>query len=297
MTMHITAVMPAVPASPPPIFSLPAPVVNERALLRLARSFRLSATEQAGRLARDASTFTYTEGAFELTMHRASGGFRFAEQSRWQVDHGSNVNLSDQDAVALAQDHLRQYDLLPDEWQVLRVSRLHVASAGPDRVMQDHRVIDVAVCLQPVIGGVPVDGPGGKLTVYFDHERNVTCIDHLRRRIGPVYQRVTRLHPPEHAVDAARRRWATRGVAEVEVAEVRFCYYEMSWNDRQRYLQPAYIVMATLIGRDSRIRTGDIYVAPAAVNHVGRIAPSVPARRPQEPRQEQGGTGRPRRAR
>jgi hypothetical protein len=292
-TVHIKAAMPALPPSPPPIFSLPAPVANERALLQIAASFTLSARVQSGRIARDATTFTYAEGPFDLTLHRASGAFRFADRTRWQVDHRSNVDLSDEQAVELARTHLRQHDLLPRESNVLRVSRLHVAAAGPDRVMQDHRVIDVAVHLQPVIRGLPVDGPGGKVTVYLDHERNVTCIDHVSRKIGPIHRRVTRLHPPEHAVDAAHQTWAARGIAEVEINEVRLCYFEMDWNDRQRYLQPAYIVLSTLIGPDHRIRTGDIQISPAAVNSVGRILPLPPRPVPQSPRVAPGSQGQP----
>ena len=124
------------------------------------------------------------------------------------------------------------------------------------------------------------------------------CVDHLSRRVGAIYREVTQLYPPEHALDAARRLWTRRGIAEVEVSEVRFCYYETGWNDRQRYLQPAYTVIATLFGPDRRIRTGNIYVSPAAVNHVGRIAPAAPPRRiAQEPRREQGGDSPPGRAR
>jgi len=83
--------MPELPESPPPIFTLPTPRVNERALLDLARSFKLKATEQAGSISRDASTFTYSEGAFDLTFHRASGAFRFKDRNRWQIDRRSNV--------------------------------------------------------------------------------------------------------------------------------------------------------------------------------------------------------------
>ncbi len=289
--------MPELPESPPPIFTLPTPRVNERALLDLARSFKLKATEQAGSIYRNASAFTYSEGAFDLTLHRASGAFRFKDRNRWQVDHRSNVELSDRDAIKLAHAELRRYKLLPEDSKVLRVSRLHVATAGPDREIQDHRVIDVAVCLQTVIRGVPADGPGGKVTVYLDHEGKLTCLDHILRRVGPVYRKVTRLHSPEHAVDEARRMWDKRGVGEVEIGEVRFCYYELGWSDEQRYLQPAYFILATLIGSDKRIRTGDIYVTPAAVNNAGRIVPPPPRRVPQKPREARGGDNRPTRRR
>jgi hypothetical protein len=289
-TVHLEAEMPALPSSPPPIFTLPVPAASERALLRLAARFDLNAGERHGRISRHATAFTYSEGAFDLTLHRASGGFRFADRHRWQVDHGSNVDLADNEAARLARAHPKKLDLLPSEVRVLRVSRLHVATAGPDRVMEDHRVIDVAVHLQPIVRGLPLDGPGGKLTVYLDHEKSVTCVDFHSRRIGRVYREVTRLHPPERAVEAARRRWEARGVMEVEVNDVRLCYYEMGRNDRQRYLQPAYLVLATLIGADRRIRTGDIYVSPAAANAVGRIVPTPPRPTPQRPRAARGGS-------
>ena len=79
--------------------------------------------------------------------------------------------------------------------------------------------------------------------------------------------------------------WEKRGVVgEVEIGELRFCYYELGWNDEQRYLQPAYFILATLIGPDKRIRTGDIHATPAAVNNVGRVMPPPPRRVVQKPR-------------
>src|SRR5207248_1965835 len=180
-SIRITGLMPELPDSPPPIFALPVPRVNERTLLNLARRFKLKAGGQAGSILRDALTFTYSEGAFDLTLHHASGASRFKNSNRWQVDH----------------------------------------------------------------------------------EGKLTCLDHISRRIGRVYRKVTELHSPEHAVQEASRMWEKRGVVgEVEIGEVRFCYYELGWNDEQRYLQPAYFVLATLIGPDKRIRTGDIHATP-----------------------------------
>ena len=196
------------------------------------------------------------------------------------------MDLSDEDATKLARAWLRRYKLLPEESQVLRVSRLHVAAAGPERKVEDHRIIDVAVCFQPVVQGVPVDGPGGKVTVYLDHEGKMTCVDYLRRRVGSVYRKVTGLRTPEQAIEEANRHWTKRGVNEVEVSEVRFCYFELGWNDVQTYLQPAYMILATLIGPDRRIKTGDIFVAPAAVNAVAPLVPLPRAPRPQKPREE-----------
>ena len=280
--------MPDLPKSPPPIFTLPAPRVNERALLELAHTFKLKAREQTGSTSSATSSITYSEGAFDLTLHRASGAFRFRDRNRWQIDHRANVEFSEEEAIKRARNHLRRYKLLPADSKVLRVSRLNVAVTGPDRKIQDKRVIDMAVCLQPVIHGTPIDGPGGKITVYLDHEAKMTCLDHISRRIGPVYRKVTQLHSPEYVLDLAKRIWEKRGAEEVEVNEIRFCYYEMGWNDEQRYLQPAYIVLATLIGADERIKMGDIYVTPAATNPAGKIeALAIKRRAAQKPRSGQ----------
>jgi hypothetical protein len=52
--------------------------------------------------------------------------------------------------------------------------------------------------------------------------------------------------------------------------------------------------LATLIGADERIKMGDIYVTPAAVNPVGKIeALAIRRRVAQKPRSEQTGDGRP----
>jgi hypothetical protein len=282
-TVNVLARLPELPKTPPPILTLPRPSVSERALLALARTLNLKGTDTAGSIHRDASTFRYSEGTFDLILYRASGAFRFKDSSRWQIDHRSNVELSDEGAITRARALLKRYRLLPQESRVLRVSRLNVAAAGPERRMEDHRIIDVAVSLQPVVRGVPVDGPGGKVMVYLDHE-GLTCIDHLSRRVGSIYRKVTGLHSPEYAIDLATRDWNRRGVHAVEINEVRFCYFELGWNDEQKYLQPAYIVLATLIGPDERIRTGDIFVTPAVMNPAGTLVPPIPKPRPQKPR-------------
>lgn len=295
--IRILCKMPELPASPPPIFALRPPQADEKALLKLARTFKLEAGDQAGSICRDQSTFKYSEGAFDLTLHRASGAFRLADRTRWQIDDRSHVDFSDQEAARRARDVLKRCKLLPEDSRVLRVSRLNVAAAGPDRKIQDKRIIDVAVCFQRVVRGVPVDGPGGNMTVYLDSAGKMTCLDHISRRLGPIHRKVIRLRSPEYALDQARRAWTRRGVHEVEIREVRFCYFEMGWSDAQSYLQPAYLILATLIGPDERIKTGDIFVTPAAVNHVGPLAAPTPKRRAQKPRPEAGRNSLPSRGR
>ncbi len=272
--------MPEVPRIPPPIFTLERPNASEERLLNLARTFGLKAHEDEGSMRRSSSHFTYSEAAFDVELHRASGYLTFKDRTRWQVDHGADVRMSDEEAVERARDLLGVFRLLPAESRVQKVSRLAVASAGPDRVIQDRRVVDIGVHIQPLLRDIPVDGPGGRINVYLDHERNLTCVDHFIRPAGVVYREVNELRPPGDALEEANRAWTARGVREVEVREVRLCYFELGPNSAQTYLEPAYMILATLIGQDPRIRTGDIFVTPAAVNTVGSLAALIPAKPP-----------------
>ena len=278
--------MPEVPRTPPPIFTVERPNASEERLLNAARAFGLKAHEDEGSISRRSSHFTYSEAAFDVDLHRASGYLAFKDRTHWQVDHGADVGMPDEEAVARARDLLGVFNLLPAESRVQKVSRLAVAAAGPDRVIQDKRVIDIGVHIQPVLRGLPLDGPGGRINVYLDHERNLTCVEHFLRTPGPVYREVNALRTPEEALDEAGRAWSARGARDVEVREVRLCYFELGPNDDQTYLEPAYMILGTLVGREPRIRTGDIFVTPAAVNTVGSLAALIPPKPPaQTPRE------------
>jgi hypothetical protein len=278
--VKLLATMPEVPPIPPPIYTLLRPNAGEERLLNLARTFGLKAHEEAGSIHRSASKFTYTEANFDVEMYRASGYLTFKNRAHWQVDRGAAAELSDEDAATRASELLRSSRLLPERWRVQKVSRLAVASAGPNRAVQDRRVIDVGVHVQPLLHEIPVDGPGGRVNVYLDHQREVTCIEYCIRSINAVYRVVDALRSPADALEEADRAWSARRVHEVEVREVRLCYFELGPNVAQIYLEPAYMILATLVGRDSRIRTGDIFVTPAAVNTAGSLTGLTPPRPP-----------------
>lgn len=272
-SIKISAAMPELPRSPLAIFKVSKwDKTREKDLMNQLGMIKFKETAFG---TDKTPVVTFSEGPYDLMIHRASGAFRFIDRTRWQVDDGSNLRLSDEEAIKIARNHLGQYKLPPEESRVLKVSHLHVATAGPEGKGGDHRIIDAGVIFQRTIKGVPVDGPGGKIIVYLDHEGKMTGIDKIWRPLGPVYREVKELHPPQHAVDEATRLWKRQRVLKAEVREVRLAYYEMGWDENQRFIQPAYIVMSTLTGPDERVKVNTVHVTPAALNHVGRILPVV----------------------
>jgi hypothetical protein len=270
--------LPVVPERGARFFRLRAPTADDRALLRASRSFGLSGREQAGGIFRDARLLRYSEQQHTVVLHRASGGLRYYDVQRWQRDDGeAHVELTDRQATAAAERFVTRRKLARrDQYQVLRVTRLHVASGEIEGEKVDERVIDVGVAFQRVVDGIPVDGPGGKLVVYLDAKRNVTGTERLWRPLGAPGP-MSELQPPERVLNRIRRRFATED-SMIEWEAFRFGYFELGWDERQAILQPAYIAIFTLTGQERPFRIRKVEVVPA----LAKPAPGlrVPRKRP-----------------
>src|SRR5258708_29711441 len=155
------------------IYRLKTPSVNEKVVRALARQLGMQADAKSGTLRSDANKLTYSQGLLEFTMYRASGGIRFIDHARWHMDdRKSDLKIEDAAASRLAQNFVKKYKLAPSgETKFLKAARLHVGEATEGGKEASDRTIDVAVALQRMVDKIPVDGPGGKVIVYLDHER------------------------------------------------------------------------------------------------------------------------------
>lgn len=267
------------------IYRLKTPSVNEKAVRALARRLGMQADAKSGTLRSDADKLTYSQGLLELTMYRESGGIRFIDRARWQVDdRKSDLKIEDAAASRLAQNFVKKYKLAPSaETKFLKAARLHVGEATQGGKEASDRTIDVAVALQRLVDKIPVDGPGGKVIVYLDHERRATGLERIWREIAGVYRRGESYRTPQNALDAMAAHFkAKQGV--VEVQEIRFGYFEEGWRSKQQYLQPACVIIGMLTSPDGRVRKRTIYVAPALSNAVGGITPPLEPKPPQRAR-------------
>jgi hypothetical protein len=255
------------------IFDLTRPLVNERSLKEQAASLGLEAGRRSGRVESDESTLTYSIGQQQLTLYRASGALRYKDSSRWQLDDGeSDVRFSDDEGVEIARRFVEAHRLLPaGEGRTTRVTRLNVASSDIKGESFEQRVIDLGVVFERVIDGVPVDGPGGKLVVYIDAERQVTGVDRIWRQIRGTAAEVDSLKPPQEVEERMISSFGRS--ARAEVTDVRFGYFEQDQRTPQRHLQPAYVVMVSLGSGEHGQLTRTVYVEAAATNALGSLRP------------------------
>jgi hypothetical protein len=259
--------------------------VNEKAIRALARRLGMRAEAKAGALTSDEDKLIYSEGSLQLTMYRASGGIRFIDRARWQVDdRKSDLNIEDAAATRLAQNYTRKYDLAPSgQMKFFKAARLRVGEATEGGREASERTIDVAVALRRLVDKMPVDGPGGKVVVYFDHEKQATGFERIWRETAAVYRRGQSYRSPQSAVNEMAVHFRSKQ-GTIEVQEIRFGYFEEGWRTRQQYLQPAYVIFGMLTSPDSPIRKRTIYVATALTNAVGRITPALQRKLAQQDR-------------
>jgi hypothetical protein len=274
----------AAPKAKTQIHALAAPGASAKSLLAFAETFGVGSKDATQ--AQDATTFTYTAGQHVVTLYKASGAIRYQDVNRWQVDDGTtNLKMSDAAATKRALELVGKHKLArANECKLLKVTRLMVGEAEAKTKETTERAIDVGVAFQRTVGGVPVDGPGGKLIVYLDHKGELTGFDRIWRSISGVRTPVKELRDPKLAEEDLLRYWKGHDAGRIEVHGIRFGYFELGYQDAQRVLQPAYVMPLTLVSGDDRIRMKSVHVFPAAVNAVGTFMPPPKPRVKQRPR-------------
>ncbi len=257
------------------ILALGSPGASAKAVRELAQSLKLA--EASVTQAQDATRFTYTAGQHVVSLFKASGALRYQDRSRWQVDDGkANLKIGDAEAEKRALELVRAHKLAaPKEIELLKVTRLTVGEASVESKRGSERVIDVGVAFRRLVGGVPVDGPGGKVIVYMDQNGELTGFDRIWRPVAKVRAPVRQLLPPQAAEEDLLRYWAQE-TGRIDVVDMRFGYVELGYRARQTVLQPAYVMPLRIVspGKDGEeIAIGSVHVFAAASNAVGRLMP------------------------
>jgi len=284
--IRVATKLPQAPRQAAKVYRLKAPSVTERSIRELAKGLGMSIESRRIRLSADEDKLVLTSGTYELRMYRASGGFRFVDHSRWQIDDlQTDIDISDATAQRMAQASLKRLGLgtASGEARFLKAARLHMGSSTTEGREASDRVIDVAVAFQRMVDKVPVDGPGGKLVVYLDHLGHPTCVERVWRQLGSARSVGAGWRTPQEALqEMSEHLRAKRG--NVVVDEVRFGYFEEGPRSAQSLLQPAYVIKGVIGDSDSRVRRKLIYVARALANAKTPLTPPLARQKKQRSR-------------
>jgi hypothetical protein len=275
------------------VYRLKSPRFSEAAVRKVAKQFGLRADRNVGKLATDSEKLVYTDGHHEVRLHKASGAIRMVDRSVWQVDdRASDLRIRDAAATKLAEGAVRQLKLArAGETRFYKAARLRVGVATKEGRNVSERTIDVAVAMQRVVDKIPVDGPGGKIVVYFNHERRLTGFERVWRELGAAHRRNAPCRTAAAALEDMRKHYRAKE-GTIDVYEVRYGYFEDGRGRAQRYLQPAYMFFGMIGTPGSRVRKRTVYVASALEHPVEVITPPIGRKRAQKARPASRGRAR-----
>jgi hypothetical protein len=268
------------------VFRLQRPQVTGESVRALARRLGLPGERAAAELSETLGRLRYAERMQTVTVHTASGGFRFVDETRWHRDDGE-TDLAVDDAVArrLALDVLRRIDLEPadGESRFLETTALRVGAATREGLQARERTIDLGVAIQRVVDGVPVEGPGGKTVVYLDQKHDLSGLDRIWRPIEAAHRRAAPLRAAARAIEEMEAHLRDRQ-GRIQITEIRYGYFEQGLADPQEYLEPAWIVFGLLDSPSGASARRTIFVASALEQPMAQLTPPLASRRVQLPR-------------
>ena len=149
-------------------------------------------------------------------------------------------------------------------------------------------MLDAGVVFGRSIEGVPVDGPGGFAMINVDGEGEVAGFRSVWR---PTAERAEEVK----ILDAGRAHEAMEGIAkqvrgDVTVTKASFGYFELGIHDRQRFLQPAYIMVYVVQDGEVAYKSAEVVAASESVFEPFQVEKRFPAgRQPtrKEPREKE----------
>ena len=257
------------------IFRLAPVRANERKLVSLSKKYKLSGDNRKAEIIKTSDALFYKENNFEVSVNKFSGATRFIDLQKWQYDDGiSNISFKETEAKEIADKFIQSHSLAKKtDYQLHKVTKLEVGSLDSRTNKANTRIIDLGVVFQRVIEGIPVEGPGGKIIVYIDANKEVTGCDMLWRDITSTYRSLPakQLKSPlsfERSLNYISRRLR---LPKVTVEDMRFGYFEDDFEYRQLFMQPVYIAPYTVSSEDGRFITKSFHIFNAAMKPVGKF--------------------------
>jgi hypothetical protein len=200
---------------------------------------------------------SYRIGDRELAVHTHSGAIRLRQLGS---PERPPFELTKRDATRVATALCAQLGIGKEELQVSSITHLCVAGRTVDGQDLGTRVLDAEVTFRRALDGIPTVGPGGTTSVRVAGDRSAVRFDRIARPVQSAVAPV-RIQPPDK-LRRAFKRFANTKRGDVVVTSAGLGYFELGINDRQSFLQPAYVLVY-------EVRDGDVGYRSAYVDHAG----------------------------
>jgi hypothetical protein len=244
-----------------PVYRLHDPPPYPASAATLARVGRQIGLE--GRAHEVSTTDDWTmhfEAAFELGIHQQSGALVGRHRERYQRQGERSFELGDEEAQGLAVRFLERSELVPaSETGSVTVTHLRTAGRDAGEGELQEQILDAGVVFRRTLEGAPVDGPGGLAMIHVDSAGEVAGFRIVWRPVAEAVGEV-RIQPPDEAREAIAA--IAKGVrGDLRVTKASFGYFEHGVSDRQRFLQPAYVMVYVVQDEEVAFKSAHVVAA------------------------------------
>ena len=203
----------------------------------------------AGPPASGGLTLMALDGHHALEVYPETGAFWYKDtQSLWSGDKPGSP-LDEASGAALASGRLRGWGLLPGGLLFEGMGHSQLTTYDVTTGQGETYVTDLHVTYRLWVGGLPVDGPGGKVKVYLGEGYNVIGIYWAGFQVKPL--RAYPIIPPQSALEMLEAQGIAttlKNPRQATVTQVGLVYYAGPGNQAQAHLEPVYRFGGTIQG-------------------------------------------------
>lgn len=189
-------------------------------------------------------------GSQQLRVFRSSQSFRWVDENLACSEKISTTLPHDEEAVEIAQAHLKRLGLTTDNAKVTGVDRMSVAVSDPDGSgIREAGASEVQVLFGFWLDDLPVLGPGAKIKVSLVANGEVSSVLWFWREpiVDEAAPRLSVL-PVERALERLARSYgnaAANTETRVNLRNVRLGHYALPPFEAQKFLIPVYEATGT----------------------------------------------------
>lgn len=199
--------------------------------------------------ARDPWTIRNAGRMLEASIGPGTGYLRYSDEEKLLSEKEGINLLSDEEAVEKADAFLRENGWLPESAVLRDVDYYEYAIFDAQGELLDEGVTAVSVMFRLTLGGLPVDGPGAKVSATFGSDGQLIGAARIWRDVAEGEMRPTL--PLESAIDRFKGFWPeeakgldvgrTTQIVEVVVESVYVAYYAEPGVMPQHALEPVLV--------------------------------------------------------
>lgn len=250
-----------------PVLDVENPVVTSESVTEVGK--QLGFTNQAGPTGEGMIGILSEDGTEHLLVYEKSGTLFYSKPDKINPVVSSQPDLpSNEEAITIAQNFLEENDLLPSDAKLDKVvaDTQTESDKNTGKVLEEYETVLQVMASGREIGGVPIVGPGNKLSVYVGEKGEVVGLIKAWKYVE-ISQKMVDIKTPDVAYDEMTEGDAlfvttdADTIDKVNIKNAYIAYWMEPAIEEQNSAMPVYVFEGVAIHEDSEITPFTAYIS------------------------------------